>query len=173
MIPLGICQCGCGKKTRLAPRTHTARGWVKGKPLRFFHAHNNGAIKHGHCPRRKLADGRKQIQAPEYVAWRNMLTRCYCPNHPEFFYWGGAGVKVCERWRNSFENFLTDMGKKPNSSYSLDRWPNKDGHYEPGNCRWATPKQQNDNRRRQRWDGHISTDKRRRAEKRRLKKLQS
>ena len=59
------------------------------------------------------------------------------------------GVKVCDRWKSSYRNFLADMGPRPHpaSEYSLDRWPNNAGNYEPGNCRWATAKQQQNNRR--------------------------
>jgi hypothetical protein len=54
---------------------------------------------------------------------------------------------VCERWVSSFESFLEDMGRKPSPDHSIDRWPNNDGNYERGNCRWATRKEQGANRR--------------------------
>lgn len=60
--------------------------------------------------------------------------------------YGAIGVTVCERW-NDFENFYQDMGPKPDKSYSIDRWPNPHGNYEPGNCRWATPTEQARNKR--------------------------
>jgi hypothetical protein len=71
-----------------------------------------------------------------------MKTRCFNQNHHGFHKWGGRGIKVCDRWRYSFENFLADMGEPPTPEHSIDRWPNNDGDYEPGNCRWATPLQQ-------------------------------
>ena len=83
---------------------------------------------------------------PEYQAWENMYTRCTNPKHASYKNYGGRGIKICDRWRNSFENFYEDMGKKPSNRYSLDRIDN-DGDYEPGNCRWATFKTQIDNRR--------------------------
>lgn len=57
-----------------------------------------------------------------------------------------AGITVCERWRDSFENFLADMGERPSKAHSIDRFPNRDGNYEPGNCRWATAIEQSRNR---------------------------
>lgn len=84
---------------------------------------------------------------PEYRAWRNMIQRCTNSTISSFKHYGGRGITVSNRWRLSFETFLSDMGQKPGSKYTLDRWPNKDGNYEVGNCRWATWEQQANNRR--------------------------
>jgi hypothetical protein len=82
---------------------------------------------------------------PEFRIWSGMLARCTNARSPKFKWWGGRGIKVCERWR-SFENFFADMGFRP-AGKSLDRFPNNDGDYAPDNCRWATPKEQIANQR--------------------------
>lgn len=73
-----------------------------------------------------------------------MIARCTNPNNVMFYLYGGRGITVCERWR-TFDNFLADMGPRPDG-LTLDRI-DPEGHYEPGNCRWATPKEQQENRR--------------------------
>lgn len=75
-----------------------------------------------------------------------MIGRCEDPRAPHFEYWGGRGIRVCERWRGSFANFLADVGLRPGSRHSLDRI-DVNGHYEPGNVRWATAAEQQHNRR--------------------------
>lgn len=81
----------------------------------------------------------------EYRTWLNMLSRCKYPSVDSYKYYGGSGVKVCERWAHSFANFYADMGNRPNGT-SIDRI-NPFGDYEPSNCRWATPIEQRNNRR--------------------------
>lgn len=76
-----------------------------------------------------------------------MLARCTNPDNPDWPNYGGRGITVCDRWRNSFEAFLADMGKKPTPKHSIDRWPDNNGNYEKSNCRWATDDQQARNQR--------------------------
>lgn len=87
-----------------------------------------------------------KTKTPEYRAWANMISRCTDPNVDAFPYYGGRGIKVCDRWRNSFSNFYEDVGKKPSPKHSLDRI-DSNGHYEQGNVRWADPYLQMGNRR--------------------------
>lgn len=75
-----------------------------------------------------------------------MINRCERPTYRGWHRYGGRGITICERWRISFENFFADMGERPTPKHSLDRYPNNDGNYEPANCRWATKKQQSENR---------------------------
>ncbi len=77
----------------------------------------------------------------EYGIWRGMIDRCGNAGMDAYRNYGGRGIKVCDRWLGSFELFLEDMGKRPSEKHSIDR-KNNNGDYEPGNCRWATPKEQ-------------------------------
>lgn len=90
------------------------------------------AIKHG--------DALTNKATPEYRAWQSMKARCENPNRKFYENYGGRNIRVCERWVNSFENFLSDMGRRPRGT-SLDRI-NNNGNYEHSNCRWASRKQQ-------------------------------
>jgi hypothetical protein len=83
---------------------------------------------------------------PLYWTWSNMRKRCYSPSRDEYASYGGRGISICDRWRDSFADFLADVGERPSPQHSLDRIDN-DGNYEPGNVRWATKSEQLANRR--------------------------
>ena len=82
----------------------------------------------------------------EHNAWVDMKQRCFNPNHKRYADYGGRGIKVCDRWKNSFENFFADMRLKPTDKHSIDRINNSNG-YCPENCRWSTKKDQQNNQR--------------------------
>ncbi len=86
---------------------------------------------------------------PLYSLWGAMIQRCVNPNRKSYRYYGGRGIKVCDRWRNSFEAFRSDLPPRPSKEFMLER-TNNDRGYEPGNVKWATAKEQANNTRRNR-----------------------
>jgi len=123
---------GCDKpaRTKGLCQTHYMRLWRRGDPSIVL-------------PPGEPGDGRRKH--PLYGAWAGMISRCHNPNHSSYARYGGAGVSVCDRWRQDFRAFLADMGERP-EGMTLDRYPDAAGNYEPGNCRWATPAAQRANR---------------------------
>jgi hypothetical protein len=109
-----------------------------------------GASRSCGCLHRELSSKRLRTHgmhgSPTYRSWTAMKTRCTIQSHEAFERYGGRGIRVCERWLESFENFFADMGVRPQGT-ELDRHPNNDGNYEPGNVRWATRTEQARHRR--------------------------
>lgn len=92
--------------------------------------------KHGSCVRGNVST--------EYISWAHMKQRCLNPKDKKYPRYGGRGITICDRWVNSYESFIEDMGEKPGDEYSIDRI-DLDGNYEPSNCRWATTIEQQNN----------------------------
>lgn len=121
--------CGCRNREAASARYKAISAGQAGK-----------AVSHGHH-----LHGRP---TPTYHSWLAMRKRCLYAAHPAFHRYGGRGITICARWRDSFAHFLADMGERP-EGLTLDRIDN-DGNYEPGNCRWATPLEQRHNQSAQR-----------------------
>lgn len=122
-----LCVCDCGRS--LTPMDGNLKG---GRSKSCGHHH-------------RTTHGEAKPSTPEWRAWRAMVSRCSCPTNREYRNYGGRGVTFCARWA-AYEAFLADVGRRPGPSYSIDR-KNNDGNYEPGNVRWATKKEQTNNRR--------------------------
>jgi len=124
------CVCACGKE-KTAQGKLLASGNVKSCGCLNYIGSNTS---HGYSG------------TSEYGSWNSMKSRCLNPNYPKYKSYGARGITICDRWVNSFENFLADMGEKPSPNHTIER-SNVDGNYNKENCYWATSKQQGMNKR--------------------------
>ena len=133
------CVCECGNKKTVSS-SNLKRGYTR----------SCGCIRVENAKRTALINcdttTHGMTGTTEYRTWQAMKKRCINPKDKYYSIYGGRGIKVCDRWLESFENFFEDMGEKPTPSHTLDRFPNKNGNYELTNCRWATQKEQQNNR---------------------------
>jgi hypothetical protein len=130
-----VCDCGVNKV-------------INGRSLRSGNTHSCGCIAraqlgdrartHGGC-----SGGKK---TPEYHIWRAIISRCCYPNNKNYHQYGGRGIKICDEWHTDFLSFIESVGKRPDKSFWLDRLKNDKG-YEPGNCKWVTIEDQQNNKR--------------------------
>lgn len=158
-----VTTCGCGKVKDLTGKTFgyltvLSRAENKGKLICWNclcicgkkkiiqgYSFSSGKTISCGCYRKKVLTKHGMSKTPEYKAWTSLLMRCYSQKDISYEYYGGRGIKVCERW-NKFENFYDDIGDRPSNKHSLDR-VDSNGDYCKENCKWSTILEQNCNKR--------------------------
>jgi len=145
-----LCACGCGQRAPIATETNRPKGYVKGQPVRYVRGHHVRVGVHPFSKLNRICIGalnprfkHGMTTTPEYRAYKAARTRCNNPNTEQWRDYGGRGIKFLF---TSFEQFLAELGSKPSPKHTLDRI-NNDGHYAPGNVRWATRHEQKINQR--------------------------
>lgn len=128
-----LCVCDCGEQKTIR-QAELYSGKTKSCGCLMRERTSQANTKHG------------MFGTPVYSAWSSAIARCHNVNDKDYPKYGGRGITVCDRWRESFENFYADMGDKPSPQHSIDRVDNSLG-YSSDNCRWATHTTQNNNRR--------------------------
>jgi hypothetical protein len=131
------CLCACGTE-KLVVSGNLVSGASASCGCLTVESTRKRSTTHGHTKDGKLT--------PEYQSWKAMLKRCTEVNGKSYVNYGGRGIKVCERWSNSFEDFFEDIGEKPTLKHTLDRI-DVNGNYEPSNCKWSTYQEQSRNQR--------------------------
>lgn len=136
-----ICKCKCGNITPPIRGTTLIQKLVSSCGCITSELISKSKIKHGICKR----IGKSRTYTTEYNTWLAIKNRCLNNKCIQFKDYGGRGIKICDRWLNSFENFLEDMGHKPSMNYSIDRKENNKDYCKE-NCRWATRIEQQNNK---------------------------
>jgi hypothetical protein len=142
-----LCRCECGRERKIRQEMLRMKSRSCG------------------CLKAEKLSARMQVQArvhgegnhhygketPEYRTWLGINARCFCPSNPAYKDYGGRGITICDEWHHSYLSFLSYVGRRPTPSHTIDRFPNNNGNYEPGNVRWATQTQQCRNKRNNRY----------------------
>lgn len=142
----------------MAPRTQREIGWICRCACGNTHIALTAKLRNGHarscgCRKREATIARNKAAAThgmsrsnEFSIWHGIKKRCLCPTDRAYPNYGGRGITICKEWAESFEAFFAYVGPRPSLEHSIEREDNNKG-YEPGNVRWATPKEQGANRR--------------------------